>query len=710
MDIFRDISACFRVSAFVCTLCACSPLAAFTVAEYGKLAADIVLPSQPLAAERYAADELKYHLDKAFGSSAAILTEDALARSKYHNHIFVGATAAAKRAGLPGRPFVADEHIVKTAGNALFLLGYDSDVSYEGVTRDLWRPTLYATVYAVYDFLENEMGVKWIWPGPTGEVIPRRRSLRFSSVNRRSREPLADRIMGSMTWNALWVLGFSTYESARAFFDAQAKFLVRHRLGRRRHFRSGHGFTDWWDRFGASHPEYFNLLPGGVRRPAAAGRMVTLCVSEPGVWRQTVADWKKWMDTKGTRQGFEPWVNCCENDYVALCQCHRCRAWDAPDPRFMESPYWNGTVTLDDIESMHRRGNYVFNSLLTDHRWGIMKVDTSLRPVASLSDRYAKFYNAVQAEVRKVNPAARVIGYAYENYLEAPKETRVDPSVVIEIVPRSYFPYDQAESEHFRAAITGWRKAGVKDFIYRPNFMLAGGNYPFDHGRLIVEDFAFAYKNGMKGCSFDSLRGAWACHTMMYYTLIRAFREPLRDYDVSRDELLSAFGPAKKEITRYFDFIRAHTASWTPDEVRRIAWQNPTGNHNGGGSFNTGAAILGDYFDDAFFVKGNKLLDAARAAARGDSMVERRVEFLRKGLGDARLTRLTRIAQKAMDAAPRDKRKADAFKKAFDELVAYRATVEGDFVCNFMYESSKERKGLRWPFTWWKHEPGKTSR
>lgn len=693
---------------FIGAICAAAPAAAFTVAENGRLTVDIVIPAKPLDVERYAADELKHHLDKAFGASAVILKEDALAHSRCKGHIFVGATAAAKKAGLPGKPFSKDEHIVKTSGNGLFLLGYDADIAYADITKDLWSTaTLYATIYAVYDFLENEMGVKWIWPGPTGEFVPKRRSLRLGAIDRRSIEPLEDRIMGSMTWNGFWVEGFSSYDAARKFFDVHAKHLVRHRLGRRRKFYSGHGFTDWWGRFGATHPEYFNMLPGGVRRPAAAPRIVTLCVSEPGVWKQAVADWAKWMAKKGRPEGYEPWVNCCENDYVALCQCHRCRAWDAPDPRFLESPYWNGTVTLADIEAMHRRGNYIFNSLLTDHRWGIMKVDTSLRPVASLSDRYAKFYNAVQAEVRKVDPAARVIGYAYENYLEAPKETRVDPSVVIELVPRSYFPYDQAESDHFRASIVGWRKAGVKDFIYRPNFMLAGGNYPFDHGRLIIEDFAFAYKNGMKGCSFDSLRGAWSCHAMMYYTLIRSFREPLRSYDRSRDDMLSAFGSAKKEIARYFDFVRAHTASWTPDEVRRIAWQNPTGNHNGGGSFNTGAAILGDYYDDAFFPEGYKLLDDAVAAAAGDDEVVARVEFLRKGLRDTELTRQVRIAQKAMDADPRNEAKKAAFMSALDAMNAYRATVEGDFICNYLYEGSKERKGLRWPLKAWRHDPKK---
>ena len=699
----RAKSAVSELCAASLALCAAytfSAPCAFTVADGSRLCADIVIPAKPIGAERFAADELKHHLDKAFGDSAEIISEKDLPRSGRRFHFYIGATKAAAAAGIPGRGLALDEHIVRTAGDGLFLVGRDSAINYDDILGDLWRPTIYATVYAVYDFLENEMGVKWIWPGPTGEVVPRRESLRVGPLNRSFVEPLEDRVMGGTgRKKGAWQVGFTSAAAADRFFAEQTKFLVRHRLGRRHKFISGHSFEDWWDRFGKTHPEYFNMLPGGHRRPAWSAQNVTMCVSEPGVWRQKVEDWKAWWEKTGRPGGYEPWVNCCENDYVALCQCPKCRAWDAPDERFAKSPYWNGTMTFDYIVGLGRKhGRWKLSSLLSDNRWGIKPEDTSLRPVASLSDRYAKFYNNVQAEVAKVNPEARVIGYAYENYLEAPKETRVDPRVVIEFVPRSYFPYDKAESEHFRRNFLGWRRAGVKDFIYRPNYMLAGGNYPFDQGRYIMDDFAFAYKNGMKSCSFDSLRGSWACHAMMTYALIRAFREPLRDYERSRADVISAFGPAKKEITRYFDFIRRHNESFSPADVRRIAWQNPTGSHNGGGSFNTCAAILGDYFDDGFFSDGYALLDAARRAAGRDAEVVSRVEFLRKGLRDAELTRKVRIAQKAMDAAPRDETKKVAFLAAFDRMTAYRASVEGDFICNFLYEASKEMRGLHWPY------------
>jgi hypothetical protein len=32
-------------------------------------------------------------------------------------------------------------------------------------------------------------------------------------------------------------------------------------------FASGHAFSDWWGKYGATHPEYFALLPSGNAAP-----------------------------------------------------------------------------------------------------------------------------------------------------------------------------------------------------------------------------------------------------------------------------------------------------------------------------------------------------------------------------------------------------------------------------------------------------------
>ena len=192
------------------------------------------------------------------------------------------------------------------------------------------------------------------------------------------------------------------------------------------------------------------------------------------------------------------------------------------------------------------------------------------------------------------------------------------------------------------------------------------------------------------------LTGSWSCHAVMMYSLLRAFREPLRDPDLSYAGVLSAFGPAKNAVRRYFDAIRANNARWTYDSVRRIAWENPMGNHNGGGSFPTPQAIVGEFFDDSFFRTATAALSDAAEAAKGDAEILARIDYLRKGLKSAYLVRKTRLAQKASSLSPRDESKKAAFLAALEELKAHRAATENDFIACFDREARAE-KTIGWP-------------
>jgi hypothetical protein len=684
----------FIVAAAALCGCAKEQKAAFTAACDGRVMSDIVIPANAKGAERYAAEELKYHLDKAFGAKWEIVTENEFNPSNYPYHFFIGATKATAAAGLPGKELIRDERILKTHWRSLYLLGNDTDVRYDLIgghgTMNL------GTIFAVYDFLENEMGVKWIWPGETGEVIPKRRTLAVGAIDRGGVEPLEDRFWYGAHFHGKEVMGFTGMDAAKKFFAAQRRFLLRHRCGVTKGVRRGHSFADWWKRFGETNPEYFNLLPDGKRRPFSSPGLVTMCVSQPGVWKQKVADWKaKYEKNKGVENAL--WVNACENDSAGLCQCRECRAWDAPDERFAKAPYWNGSIKAKEMDELRRKeGNYALSEFVGDNRWTIPTHDMASDYIPSLSDRYAKFYNKVAAEARKVDPRARVIGYAYENYIEAPKETKVDPAVMIEIVPRTYFPYDKEESEFFRRHMKGWREAGVKDFSLRPNFMLAGGNYLFDQGPVITEDFAFAYTNGMRSCAFDSLRGSWSAHALMLYALVRSFRDPLHGYEKAKAEILSAFGAAKEPIRRYLDKIRENTTRLSFAEIQKMAADNHTGSQSGG-SFGNCTAIVGEFFNDRFFAEMNALLDEAVTLAKGNREITARIEFLRKGLRDTELTRKTRIAQKAHAADRKNAAKKAAFDAAFKAMNDYRASIEDEPVCNFNTAAFREWAGMRWP-------------
>jgi hypothetical protein len=365
-----------------------------------------------------------------------------------------------------------EERIVKGVGGDVYIAGGDRGADGKYRPGDTGGKACFGTLYAAYDFLEKEMGVRWIWPGELGEVVPKRAIPVIDGVERRGREPLvlrnfggepdADRIpTGSR------MLGWNDIDNARKDVERRRVWLMRNRIGARRKFNGSHAFTDWWKRYGKDHPEYFNLLPNGKREPLKGddkGRNVTLCVSQPKLWRQIVENWSK-SGAVRPQPYYVPCVNVCENDTPGMCVCANCRAWDAPDPRFAENDYWNGSGKCP----LEKEGRFRY---LADVQWGETGGSKVLLSLPSVTDRYLKFYNAVLAEARKKVPDAVVYGYAYANYLSAPKETKVSDGVIISFVPRMYFPYTKSESDYFRKHWMGWRNAGANQLIYRPNYML----------------------------------------------------------------------------------------------------------------------------------------------------------------------------------------------------------------------------------------------
>ena len=187
--------------------------------EAGAYKADIVLPATPNGVEKYAAEELAYHFKKAFGKAPEVVGEDKLDAARTPFHIYVGATKAAVAVGLPVGKLADEEHVVKTVGSGLYLLGGDGDTAYSEVI-EVRKIAMRGTLYAAYDFLENEMGVKWLWPGATGEVVPKRTALKVGAIDRRAQEPLEFR---QYSFGDKSYAGFAKDANADLFFQEQKK-------------------------------------------------------------------------------------------------------------------------------------------------------------------------------------------------------------------------------------------------------------------------------------------------------------------------------------------------------------------------------------------------------------------------------------------------------------------------------------------------------
>ncbi|MBR3822849.1 MAG: DUF4838 domain-containing protein, partial [Kiritimatiellae bacterium] len=642
-------------------------------------AGEIVLPANPLAVERYAAAELAYHVERATGKKLKTVYEDEAPAVSSRRRYYVGATEAARRLGLTDRPFEPDEHQVRSHGRDLYFLGGDKD----GRTiHSFWSATAHGTMYAVYEFLEKRMGVKWLWPGPEGEVIPEMKEVPGGPVDIRRKERLSIRRFGiGEARHEYGCVGWNKLANRELHDIEKAKFFLRHRNGISYFTPSGHAFSKWWQKHGKSRPGFFQEKLDGTRGPytESEAKYVPMCVSSPAFHEAVVADWlgNGYHDPEG--EHYEPVISCRENDSPGMCLCRNCRAWDVEDGRFAKSDFWSRR-----IKTITRREYW---EQLACVMWGESEgVPATFEP-ASVSDRYVRFYNSVLEVARRHRPSAKVAGYAYANYLEPPKKTRVADGVVIEYVPRMFFPYTKENSNLFRKWWSGWRAAGAKEMIYRPNYTLAGANLPLNQARVIASDIAYAAANGMTGASFSQI-GAWSAHAVMNYTIFRTLRAPDIGYERALSEFCSAFGAAADDIRAYCAHIETVGRGLHPTQYQQMTLANPTVRGGPGGGNCTFMLIAGDIYSEKFFTEARTMLGSAARKASGDPVVSARVRFLADGLQESYLTYRARVVHKSGDRK--------AFTAAFGKLQRFRAGTEDRHICDYSVHCRNEGYAAGW--------------
>jgi len=617
--------------------------AGFAIVKDGKSQAVIVTPDNPSHVAQYAAQELQWHVQKATGVKLDIIAEKEVAASSL-SHIYIGQGAASKNAGISVDDLAPNSFRIKTTANALFLIGKDDNGKPdEPASRSraahwtnftIGAPPLddgvsMGTLFAVYDWLEHQLGVQWLWPDESGTVIAALKVLLSGNGER----TVIPSLIHSRPRLNVWK-GMDADRRDPFIYDTSA-WLRRQRFARGKSFEYGHAYIKYWERFGAAHPEYFAMRPDGIRAPHSLKRtdLVQMCVSNPGLHEQIIADWLQKRKTTPSL----PWINGAENDKTTKdpsCTCPVCRAWDPP----------NAPLIPNQAERKAAIG------------------DTSDRPMVSLSDRYAKFWLALQKEGEKHDPNATVLGYAYADYTQPPVATKLNDRIIVAIVAPSAFPLSDQEVADFKKLWNGWASTGARLYL-RPNFFLNGYCVPYIFAKQFGEIYQYAASHNMIGDDYDSLLSMWGVQGPNYYMMGRLNVDPTQNVQDILDEYYAAFGPAAGQVQKYFSHWEKVTLQCDKEFRSR-----------GGGwgfvSFN-GDAI----FTPETFVKGKQLLQDALTAARGNAEATARLHYLDIWLQHADLSMQALAAFHAQRKDATQKSTFEAAKKAVDDFRAAHADV-----------------------------------
>ena len=565
----------------------------------------IALPDEPNGVERFAAQELRAHLEMT-----------GLDRAEF---VFrLGRAAQLDLAGLG-----PCEAKVRIADKVVDIAGVD------GTGNPERRGTVAGTLFGVYDFLERKCGVRWLWPGELGTVVVGKSDLSPCEWTVR---PMAFSEWRTSNNLAAW----AKKENGRKFEREQNLWLRRHRFSLVGGLAKGHAFTDYWKRFSKTHPEYFNELPNGVRRPDpfyqfGRGDVVSLCPTCPGVVREKIAEWQAAGDLNDI-------INGNENDVAGKCCCDRCLAAD-------------GTG-----DAAGRRARAAEKFAAKEKLWW--------REIGSTSGRYAAFYKALLDEGSKLNPNCRVIGGIYANYSEVPPEgTTLGERVILRYCPPIMYPWTDKKVADFKRIWEGWAKTGAK-LMMRPNFLLDGYNFPLVYYRWFADCYKFAAANGLYAQDLDALTGMYGANGLTLYVVAALNGDPTRPLAALENDYFAAFGKAAEKIRAYMAHFEDVTVRGTTAGVGQVE------NMEGGNwaNFFTRAEEI---FTQDEMKRGFALL-AEADAAENDPLVRRRIDFLRTGLTDACLVQKT---QRGFSKWQKTGVVGD-FANPYRKLLAYRAAHE----------------------------------
>ena len=454
------------------------------LADHGTTGAFVHVTADAGEPERNAARELRDYLRRATSAPFYITPDwDPVARPAA---IHVGPTAARRVIGRSLPELGPEEWVIEVIDDQLLIYG--------------GRPR--GTLYAVYRFLEDELGVRW-W-NPYEEFVPRvdRLSVR---AGRRQGQP---------------AFGYRDIHG----IDGPRTFCVRSRING--HFAlldrawggvegygppsQVHNFRHYVpvDEFGETHPEYFSEVDG-----ERIFRKTQLCLTNEDLLEEVFERMTGYIDQarrEAREAGQDPprLFDFSQNDWGNPCQCEECA--QVRDAQGAES--------------------------------------------ASL----VEFVGALASRVGQRYPDVLIDTLAYYYSLDPPQRGRLPENVVVRLAAlqrRNFIrPLRHEEHASIREAIAGWQRvtSHLRIWDYSVTFG-PGRDLPLPNLGVLADDLRYYHEEGIEGL-FIQHEGPIAgdMRDLKLWVLARLLEDPDRSLDrLVRDFTEGYYGAAGGTIRRY---------------------------------------------------------------------------------------------------------------------------------------------------------------
>jgi Domain of unknown function (DUF4838) len=445
---------------------------------------------------------------------------------------------------------------------------------------------------AVYTFLSEAFGIRWLWPGETGVVTPRATNVSW---------PVGSKLDApDWLWRRLWTGGAFWTEDDATLAELKRgvsiDILKELQLWQQRNRLGGLTISDGhrWSQicspliYGEAHPDYFALVDGKRDATYFNGKHQNQpCTSNPEVIQLTADYIIAQFHARPELDGFSFAVN----DGGGFCECDACLAQDVAADENTDAD------TFTDVT----------NEAAPGHAAG----------ARSITDRMFTFANKVAECVAAIFPEKLLLFLVYGPYRQPPEKARLHPNVIAQFCAMSWSHAapDIAERDHgiFNRLGNYADHLGIYEYFVNSK----NGSMPRGFARTFHRSLQSWHEMG--GCYFATQSGLdFATNGLAYATAARALWNTEEPFETILDDYCHAgFGPAAQQVKQY---LTAFLDRWEETEGGR-SLGNPTVEHQ--------APRL---YDAEWRMARRQELNRALDAKSLNSSQADRVQFLSKGL------------------------------------------------------------------------------
>lgn len=497
------------LAALIFCFCSSSLFAELKLAEKGKSLATIVVAPDASKTVRHAATELGMLLKDATGGRFEI----AGAPKPGTVSIFVGAGAA--KMGDPqfsSDGLGTDGIVIQTLPNGLILAG--------GEPR--------GTLYAVYEFLEDVVGFRWLTPKVT--VNPAKDTLLIGDLNQRYTPVFEFReiVIAPNTTDVEWSVRNKCIGELHGYGNFAA---MAERGGNKKAHPSGHTFFYVLppEKYFATHPDWYSLIEG--KRVSEPSVHASLCLTNkqmlrefeknllneiknaPAIYAKASPDYAAWV--RNTEQPFFAAAVAPNDDsgYPNRCQCEDC-------------------VAIEQAEG-------------------------------SPAGLVLRLVNQMAEATEKKFPDTSISTYAYHYTQKPPTLTKPNPNVIVYFAPihLSYSkPITDERNRQWKDDLFGWLKLSKRIYIYDYPCNVSFEQTPHPNLPALAENIRFYAENGVVGYFGEGIlnsgTGGTELAELRAWVIAKLLWNPKADLNKLIKEFCDGYyGPASDEVVAYINVM-----------------------------------------------------------------------------------------------------------------------------------------------------------